>query len=138
MVTRDFHFREDDWRKLDESAVQDTEWVPHPDVTLDHPVAEYRALLDTWLKARRGGPGPKVAVYTDAPEYIDWPMLEMPLVEEASLVGQPPTKVRMWDIVTRREARAKGLKFIEWQRPRQSTLKGDYHLLATGRLLDGL
>ena len=37
MIARDFHFREDDWAKLNVSMVQDVEWVQHHNVTLTGP-----------------------------------------------------------------------------------------------------
>jgi hypothetical protein len=45
-------------------------------------------------------------------------------------------KYRGWDDMSRRYARELGLKVAEWQRPPQTALKGYYHLLATGKLLD--
>ncbi|KAK4032282.1 hypothetical protein C8A01DRAFT_50889 [Parachaetomium inaequale] len=134
MITRDFHFREQDWRELDVSMIQDIEWVPHPDVTLDHPVAEYRAVLDAWVKTRQEGK--KITIYTDAPEYIDWPVLEKPVIESTTDAGVV-TKEQRYP-VDRREALARGEQIVEWQRPMQSTLKGDYHLLATGKLAESI
>lgn len=133
MITRDFHFREEDWEKLDMSLIQDIEWVQHPDVTLDHPVSEYRAVLNVWLKAR--AEGKQVALYTDAPEHIDWPVLEMPTGEYTASTGAVK-RLKTWAPVKRSSALALGEKTVEWRRPKQSTLKGDYHLLATGELLD--
>jgi hypothetical protein len=100
--------------------------VQHPDVTLDHPVADYRALLDAWIKSREEGK--KVTVYTEASEYIDWPVLEMPIIERQT--ATQPIKFRSWDFTFRRSARKSGLKFADWQRPPQSALKGDYHFHA--------
>ncbi|KAH6632108.1 kinase-like domain-containing protein [Chaetomium tenue] len=133
MITRDFHFREEDWEKLDVSLIQDIEWVQHPDITLDHPVAEYRALLNAWLKTR--AEGKQVTVYTDAPEYIDWPILEIPTGEFTISTGADRT-VETWTPMNLSKALAQGKKLVEWRRPKQNTLKGDYHLLATGKLLD--
>lgn len=133
MITRDFHFREGDWQELDPSMVQDIEWVPHPDATLDRPVTEYRALLNAWVKAR--GEGKKITIYTDAPEYIDWPLLEVPTVERTDRTGRV-YNLRTWHL-PRHESQARGENVIKWQRPKCSTLKGDYHLLASGTFLDG-
>jgi hypothetical protein len=135
MITRDFHFREQDWQELDVSKIQDIEWVPHPDVTLDHPVSEYRAVLNAWVKAREEGR--KIAVYTDAPEYIDWPVLEEPTIERTTESGLV-IKEQPWYPGDRQEALERGERIVEWQRPMQSTLKGDYHLLATGKLVEPL
>jgi hypothetical protein len=133
MITRDFHFREEDWEKLDMSLIQNIEWVQHPDVTLDHPISEYRAVLDAWLKAR--AEGKQVTLYTDAPEYIDWPILEMPTGEYTTSTGSVQ-RFKTWSPVNRSTALAQGEKTVEWRRPKQSTLKGDYHLLVTGELLN--
>jgi hypothetical protein len=133
MITRDFHYREGDWQDLDVSMVQHLEWVQHPDVTLDHPVTEYRKLLDAWVKKREEGE--KITIYTDAPEYIDWPLLEMPVVQNTDEIGQLYS-LSTWNF-PRYEARDRGEEVIEWQRPMSSTLKGEHHLLASGKLLDG-
>lgn len=133
IITRDFHFREEDWSKLDVAMIKDIKWVQHPEVTLDHPVAEYRALLDAWVKTREEGQ--QITVYTDAPEYIDWPVLEKQVVERP-LANGTVFKALGWDMVLRSSALARGEVFAEWQRPKQSALKGDYHLLATGKFLD--
>ena len=114
MITRDFHFREQDWRELDVSMVQDIEWVPHPDVTLDHPVAEYRAILDAWVKTREEGK--KITIYTDAPEYIDWPVLEKPVFERTTDAGAVK-EVQSWHPAIRRKALVRGEQVVEWHRP---------------------
>lgn len=77
IITRDDHFRSVPHWEQDASSVLDTkDWTQHPDVRLDYPFSEYRAVLEKWLKARkqRG----LLAVYTDAPEYIDWPDMQEP------------------------------------------------------------
>lgn len=134
LITHDLHFRENtSWDELSIALVQDIEWVPHPDVKLDHPVAEYRALLDAWVKERKEGK--KVEVYTDAPEYLDWKELEQPLVE-MDRWDEPPEMVPSWVFCRRTKARAEGREVLDWQRPVQSTLGSDCHLLATGKLLE--
>src|SRR5689334_12485268 len=102
---------------------------------LDHPVAEYRSLLNAWVKKREEGK--KIDIYTDAPEYIDWPMLEKLVTEEKTADGRV-VKIEGWDFTLRRDALAREEKVTGWQRPMQSTLKGDYHLLANGKLLDSV
>jgi hypothetical protein len=134
LITRDFHFRENTlWEKLDMAMVQDVEWVTHHHVKLDHDLAEYRALLDAWVKKRMEGN--KIELYTDAPEYIDWPGLKQPLVE-MRYGNLPPRMVQTWVLCDRRTARAEGREIVEWERPIQSTLGSDCHLLATGKLLE--
>lgn len=133
VITRDFHFREEDWSTLDVAAIQDIEWAQHPEVRLDHPVAEYRALLNAWVKTREEGK--QITVYTDASDYIDWPILEKQVIERP-LGNGTVHKVSAWDMVLRSDALARGEVFAEWQRPMQSALKGEYHLLATGKQLN--
>jgi hypothetical protein len=133
LITRDFHFRQEDWRKLDVSLVQDVEWVPHPDVTLDHSVSEYRALLNAWVQGREQGK--QVNLYTDAPDYIDWPVLETPEREYRDLRGHL-SREKCWPMESRRRARARGEITTEWARPSLHTLKDGHHLLASGKLLD--
>lgn len=77
IVTRDDHFRSVPHWQQDVSSVLDMkEWTQHPDVRLDHPLPEFRAVLDEWLRTRkeRGN----IAVFTDASEYIDWPKMNEP------------------------------------------------------------
>ncbi|KUI59772.1 hypothetical protein VP1G_11081 [Cytospora mali] len=64
-------------RDKDNSSVLDLkEWVQHPDVRLDDPLAEYRAVLDEWLRTRKTREN--VTIFTEAPEYIDWPGMQEP------------------------------------------------------------
>lgn len=133
LITRDFHFRQEDWRKLDVSAVQDVEWVPHADITLDHPVSEYRRLLDAWVKGREQGK--QVTMYTDASHYIDWPVLEKPGREYRDMQGCL-RKEQRWPFESRWRAKARGEMTTDWTRPLQRKLMGDQHLLASGKLLD--
>lgn len=131
IITRDFHFRhKSHWEELDSAMVEDIEWKPHPDVKLDHPVSEFRGMLNAWLKKRKEGK--QITFFKDAPEYIDWPELEKPLVETHYVdqtVLQPS-----FILGYRRDAERKGWKVIKWQRPPQRNLPewGDYHLLENG------
>jgi len=113
--------------------VQDVEWVPHPDVTLDHPVAEYRALLNAWVKGREQGS--QVNLYTDAPDYIDWPVLEKPEYEFKDSRGFVH-KIKGWPMESLWCVKARGEITTEWTRPALRTLKDGHHLLASGKLLD--
>ncbi|KAH6856312.1 hypothetical protein B0I37DRAFT_443000 [Chaetomium sp. MPI-CAGE-AT-0009] len=69
--------------------------------------------------------GKQITVYTDAPEYIDRPSLEIPTQEWTSSTGTV-MQSQTWAPVNRSKALALGEKTVEWRRPRQSTLKGDY------------
>ncbi|ROW05823.1 hypothetical protein VMCG_05134 [Cytospora schulzeri] len=77
IITRDDHFRTvPHWEQNASSVLDMKHWVQHPDVKLDHLLAEYRAVLDGWLQTRkeRGN----VTVFTDAPQCINWPDLQEP------------------------------------------------------------
>ncbi|KAK4548580.1 hypothetical protein LTR36_009490 [Oleoguttula mirabilis] len=72
MITRDEHFRDAAYDQQDPGDVETLdEWVKHPEVSLDHAVSEYRAVLNEWAEKRRTGN--QIAIYTEAPEWIDWP-----------------------------------------------------------------
>ncbi|TEA13433.1 hypothetical protein C8034_v004873 [Colletotrichum sidae] len=66
-----------DLKQLNPADVQSlTTWPKHPDLYLDHPVSEYRSVLDSWVKGRQEGIC--IFVYTEAPEPIERPELDLP------------------------------------------------------------
>ncbi|KAL6699108.1 hypothetical protein J3F84DRAFT_242949 [Trichoderma pleuroticola] len=72
IITRDMHFRCVPFDQQNPADVQGLEeWVQHPDVKLDHPVSEYRSVLNDWVDRRRSAR--QISHYTEAIEYIDWP-----------------------------------------------------------------
>ncbi|KAG8418349.1 hypothetical protein J3458_005770 [Metarhizium acridum] len=72
IITRDTDFRDVPHYEQNPADVQELdEWVQHPDVQLDHSVTEFRSVLNEWVDRRQSGR--QIAVYTEAPEYIDWP-----------------------------------------------------------------
>ncbi|KAK4556606.1 hypothetical protein LTR86_006177 [Recurvomyces mirabilis] len=72
IITRDEQYRMIPHTEQDPHAVGELEeWVQHPEVRLDHDVAEDRAVLNGWVKQRREGK--QISMYTDALEPIDWP-----------------------------------------------------------------
>ncbi|RKU46941.1 hypothetical protein DL546_005295 [Coniochaeta pulveracea] len=90
---------------------------------LNHPISEYRLVLSEWVKKRREGP--QLTVYTEAPEYINWPDFPKP----------PPRKVEVGDCSgnrifidasdlaqSRRDKREKGIPILNWERPAQHKL----------------
>lgn len=79
------------------------EWVPAPDMILDHPVSAYRSVLAEWARQRR-------AVHVEARECIDWP-------------GFPykQTVGGAYDCSRAREREA-GRAVIEWERPPEAML----------------
>ncbi|UKZ57296.1 hypothetical protein TrVGV298_011149 [Trichoderma virens] len=77
IITRDMHFRDVAHHEQNPADVQGLEeWAKHPDVTLDHPVSTYRSVLNDWVNKRRNGK--QIALYTEAPEYIEWPEFPTP------------------------------------------------------------
>lgn len=139
IITCDMHFREVPHDQQNPDDVQGLEeWVQHPDVKLDHSVSEYRLVLNEWVKKRREGR--QIAMYTEAPEYIEWPDFpEPPPTAMPCLDWQrnPITvmRVAMYDI--RRDKREKGIAVVNWERPGQNKL-GDKNrslLLANGQFV---
>lgn len=82
IITRDNHFRSVPHRDQDASSVLNMEnWVKHPNVRLDQPLAKYRAELDAWVLRRKERGNLKV--FTDASDYIDWSEIPEPSRREA-------------------------------------------------------
>ncbi|PTB35798.1 hypothetical protein M441DRAFT_62531 [Trichoderma asperellum CBS 433.97] len=134
IITRDAHFRDVRHSEQNPADVQGLEeWVKHPDVKLDHPVSEYRAVLNDWVDKRQAGR--RISHYTEAPEYIDWPEFPEPPAEDVALVS---TTVK-WVLLERerRHEREKGNAILNWERPAQSKLGGGHQLLANGQYASG-
>lgn len=137
IITRDTHFRDLPYDQQNPADVEGLEeWVQHPDVTLDHSVSEYRSLLGEWVKKRREGK--QVAIYTQAPEYIDWPDFPEPPAKEQIFsdgCGNSTivTGVVMYDI--RRNEREKDIPVLNWERLAQSKLKNRNRVFANGQLV---
>ena len=81
IITRDMQFRNVSFDQQNPADVQGLdEWVQHSDVKLDHPVSEYHSILNEWVRTRREGR--QIAMYTEAPECIDWPDFPKPPPKE--------------------------------------------------------
>lgn len=136
LITRDEHFRSVPHRDQDVSSVLNMEnWVKHPDVRLDEPVATYRAELDAWvLKRKERG---DLSIFTDASDYIDWPNLPdpMPRASYADDGSVEPETGPLW-ARNRRHAKDANLDVIEWQRPSQKMIKEGMWVYADGRVVD--
>lgn len=139
IITRDDHFRSVPHRDQDTSSVLKMEnWVKHPDVRLDEPVAKYRAELDTWvLKRQEQG---SLKIFTDASDYVDWP--ELPEASRRVFYAndgvdselEPQTYLNQ--TINRRDAKDRNLEVIEWQRPAQRAIKEGMWVYADGRVVD--
>lgn len=139
IITRDDHFRSVPHRDQDASSVLDMEnWVKHPDVRLDEPVATYRAELNAWVLRRKGRGNLKI--FTDASDYVDWPDLPEPTRrvsyanDEVDSELEPET-YPSWTI-GRRDARDRKLEVIEWQRPAEKMIKEGMWVYSDGRIVD--
>ncbi|SPJ82325.1 uncharacterized protein FTOL_09730 [Fusarium torulosum] len=82
LITGHYELRSVEHEEQNVSDIEGIEWTKHPDVQLDHPVAEFRKVLDQWSAERRNDPN-RINTYKDAPNYIDWPNIPQP----------PPSKV---------------------------------------------
>lgn len=135
IITRDEHFRDvphDQQNAVDVEGLE--EWVQHPDVKLDHPVSEYRSVLNEWVKKRREGK--QLAIYTEAPEYIDWPEFPKPPPQDLvfSEGGGFSFTVQSVLMYGRRRA-AGGIPVLNWERPAQSKLGNGDRVFANGQLV---
>ncbi|OHF00898.1 hypothetical protein CORC01_03726 [Colletotrichum orchidophilum] len=119
IITRDEHFRKVSHEQQNPADVQGlTTWPKHPEVHLDHPVSEYRAVLDHWVKGRQEGK--TISVYTEAQEPVDWPLIDGPPKKELVFSdgeGNPTTVMGASWFDIRRDERTKGSVMLDWQRP---------------------
>lgn len=138
VITRDTDFRDCYSMPLERAVVQDMdEWVQHPDVRLDHPVSEYRSVLNEWVERRRHG-RQLAGFYTEAPEYIDWPDLVEPVQYRDLTDGLGRTSRfcrRLPMSVLRRDVRQRGVRPLNWERPAQSKLGDGQRVFANGQLV---
>lgn len=137
IITRDMHFRDIPYNQQNPADVQGLEeWAQHPDVQLDHSVSEYRSVLNEWVKRRREGK--QVAIFTEAPEYIDWPDFPAPPAKEKIFsdgCGNSTVvrEVAMYDM--RRDEREKDITVLSWERPAQNKLGSGNRAFANGQLV---
>lgn len=132
IITRDTHFRDVRHSEQNPADVQGLqEWEQHPDVKLDHPVSEYRAVLNDWVDKRHTGR--QISHYKEAPEYIEWPEFPELPAEEVVLVYC----VEKWVLLAhqRRDERKKGNAILEWERPAQTKLRDGDRILANGQFV---
>jgi serine/threonine protein kinase len=139
IITRDTHFRDDaEYSEQNPTDVQELEkWVQHADVELDHPVSEYRAVLNDWVDKRQTER--QISHYKEAPEYIEWPEFPKPPPEDlifrdskGNITGTVP---HVFLFRLRRDERREGKAILEWERPAQAKLKDGDRLLANGQFV---
>lgn len=113
---KSFQYTHETEKILNAAAVMELEeWVPAPDMILDHPVSAYRSVLEEWARRRR-------AVHVEAHECIDWP--EFPYkqtVWEKDEWGASYAVGGTYDGSRAREREA-GRVVIEWERPPEDGL----------------
>ncbi|KAI1864980.1 uncharacterized protein JN550_008526 [Neoarthrinium moseri] len=113
------------------------EWVKHPGVKLNHPVASYQLILQEWRERRAG------ALYAahpgDVPEAIDWPSMPKPPQKTETFMdahGQASyMTVEDWD-ESRQDVRDRGGKVLNWERPPQRLLDSGTRVLSTGEVIN--
>ncbi|KAG8166157.1 hypothetical protein KVR01_004709 [Diaporthe batatas] len=113
IITRDYHFRQVEPRLQDISSVQDVDWVKHPSVRLDRPLATYRGVLNEWVQRRTEDRYEETA---DRSSHISWPDLPRP----------PLGWIEGW------KARANNIPVVEWKRPAQNKIKEGMSVFADG------
>ncbi|KAI1349622.1 hypothetical protein F5Y01DRAFT_288732 [Xylaria sp. FL0043] len=111
IITRDYHFRKVPHERQNTADIEGVDWVKQDDVALDHPVSEYRSVLNEWVKKRRQGN--QITIYTEAPQYLEWPAFPT-----------PPTTRLFADVygpawITMRRNKERGT-LVEWERPPQA------------------
>ncbi|EHK46941.1 hypothetical protein TRIATDRAFT_45984 [Trichoderma atroviride IMI 206040] len=136
IITGDTHFQDVRYSERNPADVQELEeWVQHPDVKLDHPVSEYRAVLNDWVYKRQAER--QISHYKEESEYIEWPEFPQPPPEDWPCRDIKGNIVRIGQRVflarQRRGERERGKAVVEWERPAQTKLKDRDRLLANGQ-----
>lgn len=113
------------------------EWVKHPEVKLDHPVASYQLILQEWQERRAGNPA---AVHPGGiPEAIDWPPMPKPPQKTVSMKdarGQPFCLTTEERCERRQDVRDRGDKVLNWERPPQRLLDNGIRVLSSGEVIN--
>ena len=119
-------------------ALQQRDWVQHPEVRLDHPVAAFRHVLQEWQ--RRRAAGPDLVHPSQAPEGVNWPPRpEMPhkMVPVTNQDGSPGFATVERAFEGRQAILAKRGKTLDWERPPQTLISQGVRVLSTGAVIDG-
>ncbi|KAK2590964.1 hypothetical protein QQS21_011343 [Conoideocrella luteorostrata] len=123
IITRNNGLRATRHEDQDVSIIEQEDWVKHPDVLLDHPVSEFRQVLNEWCEKRRAGK--QITVYTDAPNFLDWPPVPDPPLSEVEThhVGKTVKELKKVYDWKRTELREQGKTILNWQRPPRTRAK---------------
>jgi hypothetical protein len=132
IITRDDKLRATYHKEKNMAEVEQKDWLQHPDVQLDHPLSEFREVLQKWSQQRRAGK--QITGYKEAPNYIDWPDLPQPEPSDFVLYydNVPVTEKKVLWCHQRKDMLNDGKTVLEWQRPCQSSLKPGDRLVETG------
>ncbi|KAI0197293.1 kinase-like domain-containing protein [Xylaria flabelliformis] len=135
IITQDYNFRS---VPHEEQNLEDltTEWVKHPGVKLDHPVASYQLLLQEWRELRAGNLHDAHA--GEAPEAIDWPSRPQPPQRTilAMDANWQPFNLTVEGLFERRQdVQDRGDKVLSWERPPQKMLDNGTRVLSSGEEL---
>lgn len=113
------------------------DWVKHPGVKLDHPVASYQLMLQKWQERRAGD---LYAVHQgDVLEAIEWPSRPKP--PQITISSKDPygntSHFTVENLFERRQdVRDRGGKVLNWQRPPQRLLDNGTRVLSTGEVIN--
>ena len=124
IITRNNDLRSVRHEDQDVSAIEQEDWVKHPDVLLDQPVSVFQQVLKEWCEKRRAGK--QITAHTDAPNFLDWPPVPDPPLSEVETHYADGTvkelkKLYCWK---RNEFLEKGKTVLNWQRPPQRSMLG--------------
>ncbi|QPC70085.1 hypothetical protein HYE68_000837 [Fusarium pseudograminearum] len=136
LITGDYELRSMEHEQQKVSDIEGIEWTKHPDVQLDHPVAEFRKVLDQWSSERRKDSN-RINTFKDAPNYIEWPTMPQPPPSEVVInytTGPVKEPKVLWS-TERRDMLAQGKVVLNWQRPAQIKLTPEDRILETGEYI---
>ncbi|UZP37815.1 hypothetical protein NXS19_005631 [Fusarium pseudograminearum] len=136
LITGDYELRSVEHEQQKVSDIEGIEWTKHPDVQLDHPVAEFRKVLDQWSSERRKDSN-RINTFKDAPNYIEWPTMPQPPPSEVVInytTGPVKEPKVLWS-TERRDMLAQGKVVLNWQRPAQIKLTPEDRILETGEYI---
>ncbi|KAF0638699.1 hypothetical protein FPSE5266_20242 [Fusarium pseudograminearum] len=136
LITGDYELRSVEHEEQNVSDIEGIEWTKHPDVQLDHPVAEFRKVLDQWSLERRKDAN-RIITYKDAPNYIEWPTMPQPPPSEVvvNYTTGPVKELKVLWSTERRDMLAQGKAVLNWQRPAQIKLTPEDRILETGEYI---
>ncbi|KAI0552642.1 kinase-like domain-containing protein [Xylaria curta] len=131
IITQDYSFRSvpHEEQNLEDLTV---EWIKHPGVQLDHPVASYQLVLQEWQELRAGN------LHDDSPEAIDWPSRPQPPQKTISMKdanGRLFNRTVDDGVERRQDVWDRGGKVLNWERPPQRLLDNGTRTLSSGEVL---